>query len=221
MLKIDMDQIATTKVENFFANYKLRHYAKGQVLLLAGDKVREIYYLSKGKVKVYDVTYNGDEIILNVFKEQAFFPMSRALSGESVQYVFEAEVDVEIRQAPVEDVLTFFNANPDVVLDLLTRLYSGMDGLLGRMSHLMAGTAKSRLMYELVIEARRFGDLQDDGSCILNISEKDLGARAGLSRETVSREIHKLKDNKQVVIRTKDIIIHNLRELESLLGLEL
>ena len=41
-------------------------------------------------------------------------------------------------------------ANPDVVYDLLTRLYRGLDGLLGRMSQLMAGSAKSRLMYELL-----------------------------------------------------------------------
>ena len=216
-----MDQIVASKIEKFFDTYKVRHYTKGQILLLAGDKPHDIFYLTSGKVKEYDVTYRGDEIILNVFKPYAFFPMSRAFSDSPVNYVFEAETDVEIRQAPIAETLEFFTANPDVVLDLLTRLYSGVEGLLGRMSYLMAGSAKGRLLYELVIEARRFGTLQNDGSCVLAITEKDMGARAGLSRETVSRIIHTLKESGLVVIRSKDILIRNLLELEQSLGQEI
>ena len=216
-----MEEITASKVEKFFDGYKLRRYAKGQILLFAGDKPQDIFYLTSGKVKEYDVTYRGDEIILNVFKPHAFFPMSRAFSSAPVNYVFEAETDVEIRQAPIDETLAFFRASPDVVLDLLMRLYSGIEGLLGRMSYLMAGSAKGRLLYELVIEARRFGTLLEDGSCVLTISEKDMGARAGLSRETVSRTIHTLKASGLVKIRSKDILITSLRELEQSLGQEI
>ena len=209
------------KIEEFFAQYRLRSYAKGQILILNGDTTDSIYYLIKGSVKQYDVTYRGDEIILNMFKPPAFFPMSIAINHTPNPYIFEADTDIELRQAPAEEVVEFIKANPDVMYDLLSRLYKGVDGLLGRTAHLMGSSAKSRLIYELILEARRFGTPQEDGSCLLGINEKDLGARAGLSRETVNREVHKLKDEDLIAIRNKAILIKNMADLEKKLGREL
>lgn len=106
------------------------------------------------------------------------------------------------------------------MFDLLSRVYRGTDGLLGRMAHLMASSAKRRLMYELLVSARRFGTQAADGSCTVPANEKELGARAGLTRETVSREMAKLKKENLVTVRTKDTVIHNLDALEEKLGQE-
>lgn len=144
--------------------------------------------------------------------------MSLAINKTPNPYVYEAETDIDVRQAPVEDAVKFLKDNPDVTFDLLSRVYRGTDGLLGRMAHLMASSAKSRLMYELIIEAQRFGAKQDDNSHILTIHEKDLAARAGLSRETVSREMTKLKDKNLVEITNKTIIVKDLIALQKKLG---
>jgi len=100
----------------------------------------------------------------------------------------------------------------------LTRVYTGLDGLLGRMAHLMAGSAKSRLMYELIIECRRFGEKNKDGSCLININETDVASRAGLSRETVSREIQKLRKDNLLRPAQKGILINDLDQFEKKLG---
>ena len=146
--------------------------------------------------------------------------MSIAVNPSQVPspYIYEAESDVELRQVPADEVLVFIKANPDVLLDLLTRLYRGVDGLLGRITHLMASSAKSRLIFELIIEARRFGTEQDDNSVLLTINEKDLGGRAGLSRETVSREVNKLKSEDLIKVQTSGIVVKSLELLEKKLG---
>lgn len=203
-----------SKLDNFFSKYRLRKYEKGQILILNGDETDYIYHLVSGKVKVYDVTYRGEEMILNIFKPPAFFPMSLAVNKVANPYIYEAETDIEVHQVPANDALEFLKANPDVVLDLLARVYRGVDGLLGRIAALMSGTARSRLIYELVLEAKRFGKTLANGSCRLNINEKDIGSRAGLSRETVSREIRKLKDEKAVSISPRGIVIQNVDSLE-------
>lgn len=209
------------KIEDFFGQYRLRHYSKGQILILNGDKTDYVYHLLSGKVKQYDVSYRGDEVILNVFKPPAFFPMSLAINKGQNPYIYEAETDIEIRQAPADEVVAFLKLNPDVAFDLLARMYRGVDGLLGRMARLMSSSAKSRLIYELLIEARRFGKEQAGGSTILELNEKDLGARAGLSRETVNRELGKLKKAGLVEVRKADMRLSSLNELEALLGKEL
>lgn len=141
-----MSVVVSNKIEDFFARYRLRQYAKGQILILNGDEPEYVYHLLKGNVKVYDVTYRGDEIILNVFKPPAFFPMSLAINRGENPYIYEAETDIELRQAPAKDVVEFIKENPDVMYDLLSRVYRGTDGLLGRMAQLMASSAKSRLI---------------------------------------------------------------------------
>ncbi len=216
-----MSDAVTAKVEQFFGQYKLRKYAKGQVLLLNGETLANVYHLVSGNVKSYDVTYRGDEVILNVFKPKAFFPMSLAVNGGINTYVYEADTDIEVHQAPVKDVIDFVMKNPDVLYDLLQRVYIGIDGVLGRMSHLMGSSAKSRLLYELILEGKRFGVMNTDGSCTLSISEKDLGARAGLSRETISREIHKLKKEALIRVDKETIYIKHMPTLEAKLGQEL
>jgi len=206
-------------VEHFFLPYRLQKYRQGQVLILNGDSPGQIYYLLSGRVKVYDVSYRGDEIIINTFQPPAFFPMSLAINPGTSSFIYEAETDIEVRQAPIDVVLAFIQEHPEVTYDLLSRVYRGTDGLLGRMVYLMAGSAQSRLIFELTQEARRFGTM-DGNQYSIGISEKDLGAKTGLSRETVNRELHKLKKQGFIEVHNKGLIIKDFSGLVSKLAAE-
>jgi CRP-like cAMP-binding protein len=76
-------------------------------------------------------------------------------------------------------------------------------------------------MYELLVECRRFGKQQAQGSYLLRTNESDLAARSGLSRETVSREMQKLKESGWVVLTNKGIEIADVAQLEKSLGEEI
>lgn len=202
------------KIEDFFSQYRSRSYPKGQILILNHDENDKVYYLVEGKVKQYDVNYRGEEIILNIFKPPAFFPMSQAINDGDNPYIYEAESDVEVKQAPAEAAVRFIKENPDVMFDLLARVYRGVDGILGRVVQLAANSAYSRLLYELSVEARRFGTVQSDGSYLLSLHEKDLAARASMSRETVSREVSKLREKGLIDIKADGVIIFDIDKLE-------
>lgn len=213
-----MDVSVARVIEEFFAQYPVRQYSKGQILIFRGEGGDFVYNLVSGRVKQYDVTYRGDEIILNEFKSPSFFPMWLAINQSENPYIFEAETDIEVRRAPAEAVVAFIKLHPTIMFDLLSRVYKGVDGLLGRMTYLMAGSAKARLMHELLIACRRFGEKGAGGKYVLAMHETDLGARAGLSRETVSREMTKLVNDKLVTLNKGEIIINNMAALEVKLG---
>lgn len=216
-----MDAQVAAKIDQFFDTYPKRSYPKGHILVFADESPEHIYHLITGKVRKYDVSYRGDEVIVNVFKPPAFFPMSWALNRTPNKYFYKTEEPTELHVVPADEALAFLTANPDVMLDLLRRLYIGMDGLLGRVVHLMSGTARTRLLYELIIECQRFGKKQPDGSYSLSTSEGDIAARSGLSRETISREIHKLKDKELIVIERNGITVKDLAALKKLHGSEI
>ena len=215
------DDAIRDKVHAHFSKFPHRVYPKGQILVFADESPEHIYYIVKGKVRKYAISYRGDEVIVNIFKPPAFFPMSWAINKSTNSYFYKTEEETELYVVPANDAVEFLKANPDVMLDLLSRLYRGMDGLLGRVVNLMSGTAKSRLLYEIIIESRRFGVKDRRGKYILKINELDLAARSGLSRETVSREMQKLKDQGLVSLVGKELHINDLPALVKMLGTEI
>lgn len=212
-----MNPQVSDKISTHFSRYPLKKYAKGNILVLAGEPVPHVYHLVSGTVKQYAISYRGDEVILNMFKPPAFFPMSHAINGNPSQFILEAETDIAVHLAPIDETLQFLQDNPDVLYDLLSRVYKGLDGLLGRVAHLMTSSAKGRVLYELIIEAKRFGALHKDGSYTVRVSEKDLGARAGLSRETINRELQKLKAHGLLELSRSTVRIPDLSALEAAL----
>lgn len=215
-----MNSSVTETINDFFAKYPKRHFDKGQIILLADENPQHIYHLESGRIRQYDITGKGHEIVLNIFKPPAFFPMNWALNQSPNLYFFQAEEDCEVRLAPPEDVVAFLHARPEIMFDLLQRVYRGTDGLLGRLAQLMAGNAVTRLVYELLIECRRFGRQQEDGSYQVAINEQKLGERAGLTRETINRELHHLKDEGIISVGRGSLTIHNLSKLEEKLRQE-
>lgn len=176
-------------------------------MIRADDDPPGIFYLKKGYVREYAISKKGDELVVNIFKPFSFFSMSWAINNTPNMYFFEAVTDLGVWRVPKDKALEFIKANPDVLYDLLSRVYKGTDGILTRMTYLMAGNAYARLITELIIYARRFGNP-------INISEKDLAASSGMTRETVSREIKKLKDKKLITFQKGKLLIKDISGLE-------
>lgn len=216
-LRMSPDPLNTieSKVEEAFSKFPKRTYPKGQILVFADETPDHIFYITKGRVRMYAVSYRGDEVIVNIFKPPAFFPMSGVINKSQNKYFYKTETETTLHIVPADAALTFLKENPEVTLDLLGRVYRGVDGLLGRLVHLMSSSAKSRVLYELFIESKRFGTSQQDGSIALDINEVDLAARAGMSRETVSREMKKIKAEGIVELTSKGIVIKDVAALEA------
>ncbi len=206
-------------VKEFFGNYSAKRFQKREILLRPEQELTSIFYLEEGMVAQYDISPSGNEVIVNVFKPGAFFPMSQALNkNPNKYYFFETIMPVIIRPAPIDEVISFLEVHPEVTLDLLKRVYRGTDGLLRRMAHLMGGSAKSRLIFELLNAGYRFGKQSSGGRTAIPLTEGDLAKRSGLSRETVSRTMRELKTTSIVSVNPNGIVISDLAELEALLG---
>ena len=206
------------KITNFFTSYPLRTFDKRETLVRVEAELPGVFYLVEGRVSQYDITPSGNEVVVNVFKPNAFFPMSTAINGTPNHYFFEANTKVTAHVAPAADAVQFLKDNPDVTFDLLSRVYRGVDGVLRRMAHLMGGDSKSRLVFELLNAAYRFGEAQPDGAILVGLKEGDLARHSGLARETVNRVLQSLKATGLVEVNRNGITIKDLQKLEGMLG---
>lgn len=202
------------KVANFFAQYPLQYFEKGHILARSGQEPSGILYLVGGHVRQYDIAPSGDEVVVNIFKPPAFFPMSWAINHTPNTYFYEAFTKIVVRKAPAQEVVRFLRDNPDVTINLLARVYKGTDGLLARMVHLMQNSARARILFELILSCERYGKLVGSKYSI-SLHETELAARVGLTRETVNREMRKLKKEGLVDVSPQGIIVTKLSALKA------
>lgn len=207
-----MEEIIQKKIETFFKQFKNIHFKKGEIIIRAEDTPTGIFYLSSGCVKEYAISKKGEEVVVTIFKPDSFFPMSWAVNDTLNEYYFEALEDSEVWRAPRNDVLNFLKQDPEVLFDLLSRVYSGVDGLLSRMTHLMSSNAYDRLLVELLLYAKRFG--KTETNIEIDISERELAAQTGMTRETISREMKVIKENGLVQESNKKLSIVSVEKLQ-------
>jgi CRP-like cAMP-binding protein len=206
------------KTNEFFTQYPVKNFDKRQLLIRAESEIDHVFYVVEGRVSQYDITPSGNEVVVNVFKPGAFFPMSSVINNTPNHYFFEASVKTVVHAVPAADAVQFLKDNPDILFDLLSRVYRGVDGILRRMAHLMGGGAQTRLSFELLNAAYRFGEQQEDGSVLVGLSESDLARYSGLARETISRLMQGLKTAGLVEIVPRGIVLKDTRKLEAQLG---
>lgn len=188
---------AELRLKDFFRKKRRTLHPKGQLLLSPGSykDLKTIYYIEKGRVIEYAINSKNEKIILNVFKEGAFFPMNHALAKTDVRYFFATDSEVMLRESTPEEVVAFVENNSVVLADLMTRVAIGMDGVLSRLSYALAGNLENKIMAELYLWAERFGYIENsDGNKTLKqeLSVTKIASLTGASREATSRAINKM-----------------------------
>jgi CRP-like cAMP-binding protein len=208
------------RISDFFALYTRLELEKGVLLVRENQTLDSVYYIKSGAVGMFDISKSGNKIVLNIFTEGAFVPMSLAINKTPSNFFYETTATAILYKAPVDEVVIFIKSNPDVMFDLLSRVYSGTDKLLKRLSYKMGNSARAQVVNEICQSSLREGvatssDTQD--AYTVDVNESGLASRTGLSRETVNREIQKLKKEKLVLITKGSLVVISLSALLQLI----
>lgn len=211
-----MEPAIQKKLNIFFSQHKQQKFKKGEILIRADSQPSGILYLTKGTVKQYAISAQGVEQILTIYKPFSFFPMTWAINNSINTHYFEALSEVTVWNAPKDAVVTFIKKEPEILYDLLSRLYRGMGTLLSRIEYFMTGSAYQKVVFTILNTAARFGERHSEtDGVILHTTHKEIAAFSGLTKETISRESRKLQ--KQGLIENKNhvILIKNMQKLEA------
>lgn len=207
-----MDGKVAKKLEEFFIRYKHQEYKKGEILLRADDEPQGVFYLIKGVVRQYAISKEGIELTINIYKPLSFFPLLWVMNNRKVRYYYQALSSVSCYIAPKDDFEQFIKTEHDVAYDLLKRIYKGLEGYFMRMEFLLSGDAYARTITPILIHALRFG--HDRNSIEVYLTQNQIASQAGLTRETVTREVKKLQDRGIVGYKGKALVVYDLTRLE-------
>lgn len=199
-----MTQVQKT-LEKFFSKFKKIELPKKSIILDEGQAPPGVYYLAEGWVRIYSICPKGNELTLHIADPGSYFPMEQIIGEVKHSYIFESISPVVLYLCPKEEFIKKVEKNPEILLDLVRRLTSGVFKLLSRIEIGYSASAAQRIESVLIYLVRHFGNPIN-----LHFTHLDIAKIAGLTRETVSLEMEKLKKAGEVIYKGRKLIYTNL-----------
>lgn len=205
------------KILNVFSESKVYNFKKGQVIIRPDEEIPYTYYIVRGFVNIYSISANGQQKDLIIFRAGDIFPLVPIVRGDVLStWFFEAMTDVDLLRIPRLEFTNHMKNDPDIKDEIMDLLVSVIKIFRRRIDILEVIKSDERIIEDLLFISESFGVTNNDGSVVLNvpITHKDIASRAGVTRETVSREISKLEKKGLVDYDKHMIVIKNINKLQ-------
>ncbi|OGJ37325.1 MAG: hypothetical protein A2383_01475 [Candidatus Pacebacteria bacterium RIFOXYB1_FULL_39_46] len=216
MAKLFSREPGANQLKNFFEKYPSQTFKSGEVIYRPDDEINFIYYLKEGYASQQVVSENGEDFILNIYRPGSYLPISLILQGIINDCSYETLTKVVAQKAPAKEVLLFLKQNPTVMQELLIRLASGLNAMASKTEALVFGTASRKIAATLYFNAKRFGKPAPKNQGVIidfPLTHKRIAAMTGITRETASIEMAKLKKQGVLDYKGKQVRIFNLNRL--------
>lgn len=211
-----MNNPKTKEFENFYKQFVVRSYKKGEMMIRADDDPQGIFCLTKGYVRQYTISKTGLELTLYILKPVSYFPMVWAINGTPNEYFFEALTDIEVGRAPRDQVVNFIKDKPTIIFELMSGLLEDYAETLKRVEHLVFSDAYRRVISVLIYIAKHFGEKHNKGIIVHHrFTQQDIATLVGVARETASNEMVKLEKRGLVTYVNHSILFENMTKLNS------
>jgi len=133
-------------------------------------------------------------LVLHVCKAGSYIPMTWVINNTSNWYYFEVFTEVDLWRASIEEERRFIRENPEVNEHFMSRLLTGLSGVLERMEHLIFEFTYHKTILLLLYYVKNFSGHDEGGEkLMIPLTHKEIAAWIGTIRETASVQIELLK----------------------------
>ncbi len=191
---------------------EIRHYKKKDTVFLEGSYPKGIYFIHKGKVKIYQKNDQGKELISSLHKAGDFFGFLSLLKDEQFIHSAAALEDSEIYMIPKDDFFSLIYRNTEVARKFIELL---SDNLLENEQQLMrlAYNSVRKRVAEALVKLSDTYKNETDQQFSMNVSREDLANLVGTAKETVIRTLSDFKEDKYIEISGSTITILDYNKL--------
>ncbi|WP_300013699.1 Crp/Fnr family transcriptional regulator [Pseudonocardia sp.] len=188
-----------------------RRWPTGSSLFLDGDRSSTVLVIVSGRVKVFSLTENGDEILLAVRGPGALLGEMSAVDGSSRSASVAALEPVVALVVGVPDFVEFLRTHPGAAMVLLRLVISRVRDSDRKRVEFGAFDIAARVAGRLVELADRFGEPVPDGVRIaVPLSQDELAGWVGASREAVAKALRVLRDRGLVTTGRRTMTVLDL-----------
>ena len=191
---------------------------RGDTLCNKGDPSNGLFVLMRGQLQVYEVSRDGQEVGLNLLKGPTVFGELGVIDGSPRSADIMALTPADVAIIPKSILMQCFTETPQTSLAMFRHLTSMVRRLTQHQSVLAMPSATQRVCAMLVELCNR--QAPSDLMALDLPKQKELATMVNTTRETVSRTLGQLVDQKVVKKANGKLLVLQPESLRQWAGLD-
>jgi CRP/FNR family transcriptional regulator len=212
------DSLTDDAAARLAREWSARAYAPREFVIVEDEPALGFYLMRRGKARIFRTGADGREQTFRIASPGDTFGEVPVLDRSPNPATVETLDAAEVILIPGESFLRAVRSDPDVALSVLNHIARRLRSFTELVEQISLQTVHARLARYLYQLAREEGRARD-GSIVVprEITQQDLASLVGSVREVVSRTLKSMEEDGIVTVRRKEIEIHDLQALRTLL----
>ncbi len=190
---------------------------QGRIVFQQGEEARLFYILVQGRLKVTQVTADGQQIIVRVVNPGDLFGFALALGRRDYPGTPLALVDSSVLAWPMDLMTEFMARHPTLAVKTMQMIGSRLDAAHSRIREISTQEVEQRVAHAVIRLVKEAGVKDDTGIRIdFPVSRQDIAELTGTTLHTVSRIISQWQGKGWVEGGRKSLLIRDLRRLRNI-----
>lgn len=212
-----LSALTEDELAEFRAMGRVRRFAKGEAVFREGDDPGGVVAIVSGRVKVWVTGVGGREVVLGFPAAGELIGELAAMAGRPRAATVTAMDQVELIAMRAAEFQRFVSEHPRVAPLVFERVAALLADADRQLVDFATRDVTARVASCLIELAEDAGEPDAGGVRItLPISQDELGAWAGASREAVARSLHLLRELGWIETRRREIRVLSVEGLRSL-----
>ncbi|GAB4092556.1 response regulator [Flaviaesturariibacter terrae] len=185
-------------LRSFVAGRHIDRYKKKQRIFSEGNHPLRLYYLKKGKVKVYKTNEEGKELILKIVNEGEFFGYIALLENTLYRENADALEDAEVAAIPRSEFEELIHVNPQVSRRFIRLLARDVHNKEEQLLRIAYNSLRRKVADALLAAQERFRLGNEAGP--ISLTRENLACMAGTATESLIRTLTDFRAEKLIDI---------------------
>ena len=187
---------------------------KGSILFKEGDDGEHLYVIIDGKLKLGTSSGDGRENLLSILGPGEMFGELSLFDPGPRTSTATAVTDAKLLSLSHEKVIPWLKQNPEVSLQLLTRLSQRLRRTNEAVGDLVFSDVPGRVAKALIDLGDRFGKTTPEGLLVNHdLTQEELAQLVGASRETVNKALADFAGRGWLKLDGRSVLITDVERL--------
>ncbi len=210
--------VSTSDLDFMNASKHMLRFKNGEVIFKQGNSPDGIYCIYKGKVRVCRECSSGDPQVLRFAGPGDIIGYRAVLGNDTFSCSAVATTDTHVCFLPTKTFISLLQGDPKFSFQVLKLLSGELKKIEVKFTDTSKRTVKEKLAQSLLLLIENYGYEKDGRTLNMKLKRSDIASVVGTTRETVTRMLYALRDEKAIDMVGKKIRILNFEALQEQAG---
>ena len=184
------DSLSEKELLTIVNDLRPKEYQKDEVIFRQGDESREVYFVLKGKVRIFKISPGGDETSIAIFSTNDVIGELAALDQQPRSATAKAITAASLLTMAESRFLDALQTMPRFSLSIARMLAQKLRWTSAYAESIAQFDAAGRLLHIILLHNERYGEELEPGKRYqlnVGLNQSDLASMVGARREWVNR----------------------------------